>query len=88
MSGSGYQPRPIKGQKQTPPPSGGSSVKPPPGMDQTTVEAALALFQIIATLKLPKSTRLIGTREGTEVHRPDGVSYLVKAIPPRVERQG
>lgn len=42
----------------------------------------LALMQVIASLKLPKGTKLIGKREGTEVHRKDGISYLVRVIPP------
>lgn len=45
---------------------------------------ALALMQVLASLKLPKGTRLVGTREGTEVHRKDGVSYIVRPIAPRV----
>lgn len=44
---------------------------------------AVAMACVLLTLKLPKGTRLVGTRAGTEVHRPDGVSYLVKAIPSR-----
>lgn len=43
---------------------------------------ALATMQIIASLKLPKKTRLIGTRDGMDVHRPDGISYRIQTIPP------
>lgn len=49
--------------------------------DNKIMLAALALTQVLASLRLPKKTRLIGTRNGTEVHRPDGVSYLVSVIP-------
>lgn len=61
--------------------------QPRPLVDRATEEKimtdSLALFQVISSLKLPKKTRLIGTKAGTEVHRPDGVSYLVSVIPPR-----
>lgn len=59
-------------------------MKPPPGMSEAIVKDALALMQVLASLKLPKGTRLVGTREGTEVHRKDGVSYIVRPIAPRV----
>lgn len=51
--------------------------------DEKIMIDALATMQIIASLKLPKKTRLIGTRDGMEVHRPDGISYRVQTIPPR-----
>lgn len=44
---------------------------------------ALLNFQVITSLKLPKKTRIIGTKDGHEIHRPDGISYLVKPIPPK-----
>ena len=43
---------------------------------------ALALMQVIASLKLPKGTKLIGRSGGTEVYRKDGTSYLVRVIEP------
>lgn len=59
-------------------------VAPPDGLSPSVVMDALALMQVLATLKLPKGTVLVGTREGTEVHRKDGVSFLVRPIAPRV----
>jgi len=44
---------------------------------------ALRDMQMIASLKLPKKTRIIGTKHGHEIHRPDGISYLVRVIEPR-----
>lgn len=44
---------------------------------------ALALMQVLSSLRLPKGTKLVGTLEGTEVHRKDGISYLVRPIEPR-----
>ena len=44
---------------------------------------AVAMAEVIMSLKLPKGTRIVGTREGTEVHRKDGVSYVVRPITPR-----
>jgi len=46
---------------------------------------ALLNFQVISSLKLPKKTRIIGTKEGHEIHRPDGISYLVNPIPHKVK---
>lgn len=52
-------------------------------LDDKTMLDALATMQIIASLKLPKGTTLVGTKAGMEVHRKDGISYIVNAIEPR-----
>lgn len=52
-------------------------------MSRADVDEALATMAMIATLKLPKGTTLVGSRDGVEVHRRDGVSYIVRLIPAR-----
>lgn len=48
-----------------------------------SLKNALLIQQTIESLKLPKGTRLIGGKDGIEVHRKDGVSYRVVPIKPR-----
>lgn len=43
---------------------------------------ALRMMQIIASLKPPKGTRLVGRGGVMEVHRKDGISYSVRPIDP------
>lgn len=47
---------------------------------------ARALVRVLESLNLPKGTLIRGTRHGTEVHRKDGVSYIVRPIAPRVDQ--
>ena len=51
-------------------------------MGDKIISDALALVAVIESLKLPKGSRIRGTRDGTEIHRPDGISYLIKPLAP------